>query len=102
LEEDRKQLEDEKQGRVDEKLKKAQAEMLKSFSAMEPEDVVNAFTGGKTVQELVNQGNINAVVDKAVSYLSQMSARQRAGVLQAMEPELTTVVVQKLETSYPL
>lgn len=102
LMEDRKMLEEEKQGRANEKLKKAQAEMLKSFSAMEPEDVVNAFTGGKTVQELVNQGDINAVVDKAVSYLSQMSARQRAGVLQAMEPELTTVVVQKLETSYPL
>lgn len=102
LKKDREQLEAEKQGRVNEKLKKAQAEMLKSFSAMEPEDVVNAFTGGKTMQELVNQGNINSVVDKAVSYLSQMSARQRAGVLQAMEPELTTAVVKKLETSYPL
>jgi len=93
-------------GKVDEKkkekMKKAQAQILQSFNAMEPEDVVNVLTGGKTPQQLTAPGELEATVEKVASYLSQMSARQRAGVLQAMAPDLATPVVQHLEGNFPL
>lgn len=92
------EFEGKKDDKKKENMKKAQAQMLQSFNAMDPEDVVNVLTGGKTAQQLVAPEERKNAVNKLTSYLSQMSARQRAGVLQALDPELATDVVRNLET----
>jgi len=85
-----------------EKMKKAQDEILKSFNSMDPADVVNVLTGGKTAQQMNAPGELQAAIEKVSGYLSQMSARQRAGVLQAMDPQLASPVVNHLEANFSL
>lgn len=87
------------QARRDQEKQKAMSDMLQSFKSMDPEDVVKVLTGGRELNQYPSVASQESAIEKVADYLSQMSARQRAGILQTLTPDWSQRVVAHLEGS---
>lgn len=82
---------------MDAKREQAMNDILQSFNSMDPEDVVKVLTAGREPGELATVKAQNETVQKVSDYVTRMSARKRAGVLQALSADWAQLVVQHLE-----
>jgi len=88
----------------DAKKEKGMEELLQSFNSMDPEDIIKVLTAGKEPVDFLNPkdpqpSTAEQVAEKVSEYMVKMSARKRAGVLQALSPEWAKLVLPLLEGS---
>jgi flagellar protein FliJ len=83
------------------KFQQAQADILKSFSSMDPEAIVRIITNEKDIEELKVPQRAKAVAYAAI-YVSKLQTRKRAGVMEALTPAWAMAVNNYLEGDVPL
>ena len=94
---ERKNMAEAKAQAMDAKKEQAMADILQSFNSMDAEDIVKVLTAGKEPADLGSLASQQATVKKVSEYMTKMSARKRAGVLQALSADWAQLVVQHLE-----
>ncbi len=81
----------------DAKVAEAQTVNLKSFDAMEPDNVSQILTSGMSYQVAVEKSLDKAVLDRMIPYLTKMSARKRGAIMEALDQGWASAVVARLE-----
>jgi flagellar export protein FliJ len=94
---ERKNMAEAKAQAMDAKREQAMNDILQSFNSMDPEDIVKVLTAGQEPGDIGTLSAQQSTVKKVADYMSRMSARKRAGVLQALSADWAKLVVQHLE-----
>ena len=86
-----------KQNAAKAKQEKGMDDLLQSFNSMDPEAIIKVLTAGREPTDYSSTQGQQATAEKVSSYMIKMSARKRAGVLEALSPEWSALVLPKLE-----